>query len=85
MKFIKLTVKNHEIMHGFDHENKEIIEKVIAEKSSVKLIAIDRILSISEKFVLTSYHDRLIYWEYEEKFSDVVLILNEFSLAVTIK
>ena len=53
MKFIQLTVKNHQIMHGFDNENKEIIEKIDIEKPSVKLIAIDRILSISEKFILT--------------------------------
>lgn len=85
MKFIKLTVKNHEIMHGFDNENKEIIEKVVVEKASVKLIAIDRILSISEKFILTTYHDRLIYWEYEEEFSDVVSTLDELDLAVTVK
>ncbi len=85
MKFIQLTVKNHQIMHGFDSENKEIIEAVNVEKPSVKLIAIDRILSISEKFVLTSYLDRLIYWEYQENFKDVVAQLEKQNVALIIK
>jgi len=73
MKFIKLTVKNHQIMHGYDKKNKEILEQVVAEKATTKLIAIDRIKSISEKYILMTYaQDRMIYWEYEDKYSDLV-------------
>jgi hypothetical protein len=35
-----------------------------------KLIAIDRIQSVSEKYVLvTSSHGRVMYWEYEGEMS----------------
>lgn len=64
--FIEITVQNHLILHGFDEANKEIIEEVIVDKPAKKLIAIDRIRSVSEKYILTSYgYGRLIYWEYQ--------------------
>ncbi len=85
MKFLKLTVGSHQIMHGFDKENKEIIETVSIENPTTKLIAIDRILSITEKFILTTYADRLIYWEYEESFEDVISRLDKLELAIRIK
>ncbi|MQQ99561.1 hypothetical protein [Glaciimonas soli] len=85
MKFLKLTVGNHQIMHGFDQDNKEIIETVSVENPITKLIAIDRIQSISEKFILTTYADRLIYWEYEERFEDVISRLDKLELAILIK
>jgi len=45
-EFIEVTVKNHQILHGFDENNNEIIENVEVESASTKLIAIDRIQSI---------------------------------------
>lgn len=70
--FIEITVKNHQILHGFDENNKEIIENVEVASASKKLIAVERILSISEKYVLTSYaFGRLIYWEYEEDYKEI--------------
>jgi len=72
MQFIRVTVKNHEIMHGFDENNKEMLERVEVAKASTKLVAVDRILSIGEKFILISYADgRIIYWEYSESFEDI--------------
>ncbi len=66
MKFIKVKVKDHIIMHGFDDNNKEIEEVVSVPEWSEKLIAIDRIMSVSEKYILTTYADgRIIYWQYE--------------------
>lgn len=66
MKFIKVKIKDYIIMHGFDDNNKEIEEVVSVPEWSEKLIAIDRIMSISEKFILTTYTDgRIIYWQYE--------------------
>ncbi len=59
-------------MHGFDKDNKEIIETVTVDGWSKKLVNVDRILSVSEKFVLTSYADgRIIYWEYKEGFKSL--------------
>ncbi len=72
MKFIELTLKDHQILHGFNARNQEIIEEVKVEKASVKLVAIDRILSVSEKYILIQYaYDRIIYWEYEESYEYV--------------
>lgn len=84
MKFIQLTVKNHQIMHGFDENNQEILESIAVDKPIKKLIAINRIQSISEKFILTSYLNRLIYWEYEERFIDIVAQLKKLALVIDV-
>lgn len=65
-RFIELKLASHQIVHGFDDQNKEIIEEVIIDGFNRKLINMDRIKSVSEKFILTDYaHGRWIYWEYE--------------------
>lgn len=70
--FIEITTHNHQIVHGFDAFNKEIIQEVTTEQPIKKLIAVDRILSVTEKFVLTNYgFNRLIYWEYEESYDEI--------------
>jgi hypothetical protein len=64
--FIKVKVRSHVVFHGYDSSNKEIEEKIDQKEWVVKLVAVERILSVSEKFLLTSYGaGRLIYWEYE--------------------
>ena len=69
MEFIELTLGSHIISHGYDTENKEIVEHVSVETFSKKLVAISRIKSISEKYVLTDYiNGRWIYWEYKDGF-----------------
>ena len=76
-EFIEVTVKNHQILHGFDENNQEVIATVEVPAAAKKLIKIDRILSISEKFILTSYaYDRIIYWEYEETYDDLKAMLS---------
>ena len=71
-EFIEVTVKNHQILHGFDENNNEIIEDVEVESASKKLRAIDRIQSISNKYILISYgYGRLIYWEYEGDYEEL--------------
>lgn len=65
-RFIRLKVKDHVIVHGYDAENREITETVTAKEWTTKLISLDRILSVSEKYMLTHYaYGRIIYWEYE--------------------
>lgn len=72
MKFIELHLGSYVISHGYDKNNKEIIVKVPADKFAKKLIAISRIKSVSEKYVLTDYVDgRWIYWEYKEDYEMV--------------
>lgn len=66
MKFIKVKVKDYIVMHGYDKKNKEIEESISVESYNEKIIAIDRILSVSEKYILTSYAaGRIIYWNYQ--------------------
>ncbi|WP_024770913.1 hypothetical protein [Aquimarina macrocephali] len=76
MKFIELTLKNHTILHGFDVRNREVTEEVEVEEASKKIVAVSRILSISEKFILIKYaYDRIIYWEYMEDYETIKKML----------
>ena len=71
-KFIELSIGSFIISHGFDEQNKEIEEHFTVEGFAKKLIAVDRIKSLSEKYILTDYLDgRWIYWEYQEDYSAV--------------
>ncbi len=80
MKFIELTLKNHVILHGFDARNKEITEEIRVEEASKKLVAIDRILSVSEKFILIKYaYNRIVYWEYEEDYDNIKALLSKWT------
>ncbi len=66
MKFICLRVRNAILMHGYTSDNVEIVEEFTDEAFVEKLIAVDRIQSLTEKYVLvTSSHGRVMYWEYE--------------------
>ena len=70
-KFIELTLGNHMISHGYDDNNKEILEEVTLAFSK-KLVAIDRIKSVSEKYILMDYLDgRWVYWEYEGDYKSI--------------
>lgn len=82
-KFIRVTTGNYLIVHGFDANNKEIIEEVQVAEKTVKIVAIKRIQSISEKYLLvTGSHGRMMYWEYEESFEDLQKQLSYNSLLV---
>lgn len=82
-KFIRVTTGNYLIVHGFDANNKEIIEEVTVAQKMVKIVAIKRIQSISEKYLLvTGSHGRMMYWEYEESFEDLQKQLSYNSLLV---
>ncbi|GAA5177866.1 hypothetical protein GCM10025771_15900 [Niveibacterium umoris] len=65
-RFVRVRVGSYLILHGFDENNAEITEAVAVEGYADKLVAVDRIKSVSERYLLTDYADgRLIYWEYE--------------------
>ena len=71
-QFVELNLGSHIIIHGFDMVNKEITEKVSVSEFSKKIVAVSRIKSISEKYILTDYLDgRWIYWEYEESYDEL--------------
>ena len=71
-KYIEISLGTYVINHGYDANNKEIEQEVTVEGFSKKLISVDRIKSLSEKYILTDYLDgRWIYWEYKEAYETV--------------
>ena len=84
MKFISLRVRNGLTVHGYNADNTEIVEEHHAEEFVDKLIAIDRIQSATEKYLLvTSSHGRVMYWEYEISLSQLKALLSSADLVVT--
>ncbi len=70
--FIHLRVGNFIIMHGYDADNQSIEELHEVEGFVDKLVAVARIQSVTEKYILTSSsHGRVIYWEYEGNLADI--------------
>jgi len=70
MKYISVRVRNALIMHGYTDDNKEIIEEIVDESFVEKLLLVERIQSVSEKYILvSSSHGRVMYWEYQEGFA----------------
>ncbi len=83
MKYIEVDVKTEYIVHGYDDENREIVEDVHEQTFVTKLLAIDRILSISEQFLLVSgSHGRVMYFEYKGMMSDLRRKLEDAGLMV---
>lgn len=81
--FIELEVKTAIITHGYDAQNKEIQELINEGDFMKKIIAIERIKSISEKYLLvTSSHNRIMYWEYEETMSQVKQKLIDIAIPI---
>lgn len=52
MKYISVKVRNALVMHGYTSDNHEIIEKIEDEPFVEKLLLVDRIQSVSEKYIL---------------------------------
>lgn len=66
MKFILLRVRTVRVVHGFDANNREVIEEVADAPWADKLLALDRLLSATQGYLLVSgSHGRVMYWEYE--------------------
>ena len=62
MKFIAIRVRNSIVMHGYTNDNTEIVEEIKGEEFVEKLISIERIQSVSEKYILvSSSHGRVLY------------------------
>ena len=83
MKYISVKVRNALVMHGYTHDNKEIMEEVKGEPFVEKLLLVERIQSVSEKYILvTSSHGRVLYWEYEGGFAELKNRLSAAGLLV---
>jgi hypothetical protein len=69
MRYISVRVRNGLVSHGYDADNQEILEDVKDERFVEKLVLVERIQSIGEKYLLvTGSHGRMLYWEYEGGF-----------------
>ena len=76
LEFIELTLGSYVISHGYGTKNKEMMEPIASDVFSKKIIAVSRIKSVSDKYILTDHIDgRWIYWEYEEDYNDVKKLL----------
>lgn len=66
MKFISLRVRSALVVHGYTPDNHEVVERIEDGTFAEKIIAAERIQSVSEQYVLvTGSQGRLMYWEYE--------------------
>jgi hypothetical protein len=66
MKFILLRVRVAMVVHGYDDTHQQIVEPCEDAEWCDKLLAIDRLLSATERHLLVrGSHGRVMYWEYE--------------------
>jgi hypothetical protein len=83
MKYIALRVRTAMLVHGYTAENQEVIEEFHDEPFLEKLIAIERIQSVTEKYLLvSSTHGRVMYWEYEGDLDSIAQRLNAAGLLI---
>ncbi len=83
MKYIAVTVRTAMMMHGYTENDEEIIQVFEDQVFVEKLLLIDRIQSITEKYILvTSSHGRVMYWEYEGGFAALKQRLSTAGLVV---
>ena len=72
VKYIDLEVRTALIFHGFDNHNQAIEEHISEAEFVRKLVAIERIRSISEQYILVSAaQGREMYWEYNGSLDEI--------------
>jgi uncharacterized protein YbcI len=70
--YISLSVRNALVHHGYAEDHSEIIQEVTGQEFAEKVIRLDRILSVTEQYLLVSgSHGRVMYWEYEGTLADI--------------
>ncbi|MGL4604428.1 MAG: hypothetical protein ACRCU9_09795 [Iodobacter sp.] len=83
MQFISLSVRTAMIVHGYTADNKEIIEELPDTGFAEKLIAVERIQSVTEQYLLvTSSHGRVMYWAYQGGLEKITARLNAVGLVI---
>ena len=83
MKFISLRVKAAIVHHGYDKNQQEIVSRREDEAYAEKLVAVDRIQSVTEKYILvSSLAGTTLYWEYEGSLADITRRLSLAGLVV---
>ena len=70
MSFVEVNVSNMLVWHGYDDKNVELIEEVTSQPVAKKIIAVSRIQSLTEKYMLVSSgFGRFMYWEYDDGYN----------------
>ncbi len=83
MKFISLRVKAAIVHHGYTSDQQEIVSRREGEDFAEKLVAVDRIQSVTEKYILvSSLAGTTLYWEYEGSLADITRRLSLAGLVV---
>jgi len=83
MRYIKINVRTALVMHGYDADNQEIVEHLREEQFVEKVLLLDRLQSLTEKYLLvTSSHGRVMYWEYSDGFEAVKGKLRQAGLLI---
>ena len=83
MKYLEVEVRLAFTVHGYDQQNKEIIENVNEQDYMKKLVSIDRIQSVSEQYLLvTSSNGRVMYWEYKGSMAEIAKKLKKNNLII---
>jgi hypothetical protein len=78
-----VRVRNALVIHGYTADNQEIVEEISGEEFVDKLIAVDRIQSATQRYLLvTSSHGRVLYWEYEGGLETVTARLASAGLVI---
>lgn len=81
MKFITLRVKPNRTYHGYDGDNRSISEEVTGNAFVEKVIAVDRILSVTDdNLYVTVPHGRVQTWSYEGSLESVKSQLKDAGL-----
>ena len=83
MKFICLRVRPDRTYHGYSNDNTPVIEDVVGATFVDKVIAIDRILSITaDNVFITTPHGRVQTWSYEGTLDEVKQRLDAAGLLI---
>ena len=65
-------------MRGYDDDNNAVVENHAEQEFTKKLISVERIQSITEEYILvTSSHDRDMYWEYDCTMQELAIRLTK--------
>lgn len=83
MKFLDVEVRTASVFHAYDSNNQPVSETLSEDRFVRKLLAIDRIRSISDDYLLVNGADgREMYWEYKGSIDELKVKLQNMEVAV---
>lgn len=83
MKYISARIKPAKVYHGYTDDRQLIVDDVPSDGFVEKVIKIDRILSITAKYIfIETPHDTVQTWEYEGGFESMKKKMSSAGLLV---